>query len=1427
MSVKIQVNRTFSPYVETDETHDVDHEYWLQRLGHGHASLSWRDLSDKDLAVIVGEAGIGKTFEFRAQVERMQAEGKSAFFLPLSQLSSVEQTNLELTAGPPYFQKWLGSNQPGYFFLDAVDEARLVAASTLQTALRSVVAVLRPNLNRAHFFISSRITDWNVDDVQDTVKRTLLQAVRDGRAVAQTQLNPAESAGTPPAADTLLITSTKESTASDLPVFSLNPLSTSDAKKFAEAYGATPVDAFWSEIEDGDYEFMATRPLDLKWMAERWRSGGRLGSYADLIESAVLNRLTEVNPSYIDSGAVLSADRLRQGAEHIAAGCVFSGRPLVLVPPTTALNNSVAAFDILRDWTPQEIQRLLGTAVFDEATYGRVRFHHRAVREYLAACWVNRRLKEGLPLRHALSLFIRTQYGKTLLLNSRRATVCWLATLNPQVREEVIRQFPEMLMFEGDPLRWSTDDVVQAFRGYLRRLEAGYRPNWWNDASELRRVAHKLPPQLLSDLLTQYSRSPEVFNRLLSLVRHGRIYSCANAIFAIYRARTTTLPIRRHALDVLSVVATLEQRATIAADLVAGKLEGNELISQAICVVDLRKLTVRQLTKILQSTGPESEFGSGPMVKAIKHDMLPTLDRGVMHRLLAAILAALPKGNIKELIRRAESPNDKEAWMLTVLPAALLRALEMSGDETADIPKVVMGAVLIVEGLRDTIYFSEEDFRALRAEIEKNPGFRKRIAINISRSGDFDYSVIRMTLLPGLVAFKLTDLDWVVGEANRKEIDPSERQLWYEIAREIAFTHTSGIRRNKVLESLVHGPDKKARIKDIGNFSAQRRAGLQQQRRYTSMENQRKTQRRKELLKNKTILRRNITVIRDGSSQRYIQWLVQYALKQISGGEYTQVSLEPIARDLGNVIAAALSDGLTRFWRQETIPNPADYSENQVPWSGIIGLAGINHEVSLGLDVRVLTTEEVSRAVQLTVWGFGKVEPWLDLLAETRVDTVTAALMPSFEHELSSTVDRSGIPRVTRHVLDYPQPIREPFLRRALELLRDAKIPNEELQRKLFRAAGESNMIPEVLISKYAARHLKASAGARQLGAAAEWFQLWAATNFAKAWSWIENNTAADSKDAFALATLVAQALEYTDWVKYLSGTEAEANALVSMFGFLMSNSSTATAEVDADDRLRSIQQLRDSIPGILANRKGRVAHAALERLIREQGSSTPRGWLERFVTEHAASEAEQLSIVSPTDLFLLGDVYCRDPRTEGELFEQVVARLTDIRERIEGGPFSDRDLFRCTMEEKHLQLWLAARMSDTPHRRFTARFAVHREPQVDDDKRTDIEVSSQVGKVCIEIKPVDRGRGYSANSLAGTVRDQLVGQYLRGQNSRHGILVLFRLDTKRWRIPGKPTLGTFLDLAEYIRKQAAAIEASCSDVEKVLVIGIDCVGET
>ena len=137
-------------------------------------------------------------------------------------------------------------------------------------------------------------------------------------------------------------------------------------------------------------------------------------------------------------------------------------------------------------------------------------------------------------MTYALGLFIQASYGDEVLLKSRRSALCWLASLNAQVRERIILQFPEMLMFEGDPQCWSADDVIEAFKGYLQRLETGYRRDWWNDASELRRVARMLPPDFLAESLNRYSESPEVLHELLRLVSHGKVTACADAIFQLY-----------------------------------------------------------------------------------------------------------------------------------------------------------------------------------------------------------------------------------------------------------------------------------------------------------------------------------------------------------------------------------------------------------------------------------------------------------------------------------------------------------------------------------------------------------------------------------------------------------------------------------------------------------------------------------------------------------------------------------------------------------------------------------------------------------------------------------------------------------------------------------------------------------------------------
>jgi hypothetical protein len=405
-----------------------------------------------------------------------------------------------------------------------------------------------------------------------------------------------------------------------------------------------------------------------------------------------------------------------------------------------------------------------------------------------------------------------------------------------------------------------------------------------------------------------------------------------------------------------------------------------------------------------------------------------------------------------------------------------------------------------------------------------------------------------------------------------------------------------------------------------------------------------------------------------------------------------------------------------------------------------------------------------------------------------------------------------------------PSILKKSLLERALVLLREGRVLREPLRRRLFREAIDAGLASKAIVNEIASNQLLAFANSDPPAFAFEWFSLWASFDLPAAWQWVEEKSPFFALKMGDLKVSAAEALEGSPWAEGLSGKIEETKTLVNLFRFLSTHSSESREESPGNSKGRSLMRaVWNRIPGILASLQGPHAQNALQKLAAENAGTQIGSWFLNQATEQASVDAEREAYIAPVDLQRFGEIYTMDPRSEGNLFDQVLARLEEIREGVEGGPFSDRVLFAPGMEEKHLQIWLAARLDDTPRRRFIPRFVVSREPQVDDDKRTDVEASCAAGKVCIEIKPLDSSRGYSANTLTGTLRDQLVGKYLKGRNSKHGVLVLIRLDNKKWQIPDGPDEGNFEDLLTYLQVQANQIKAQSANVERILVFGINC----
>jgi hypothetical protein len=1413
--MRIELERTFS--IPRDDLEESGN--WLEHLRKGKGELSWSDLHQRNVVVVIGEAGIGKTVEFENEALRLQREGKAAFLVALNQVLDKASWELAIETEGSRYAEWEKSSALGYFFLDAVDEARLVSHSAFQVALRVIHSALRKHMARVRVAISSRVTDWAIEGVREAVHQHLVLPIG-AQVRTDSQVDASLERGT---GDTVRFQAEAASEPGSPFVVSLDPLSETDARRLANAFRLTDAAAFWEQVDDGNFEFMATRPLDLEWMVRLWNEKRRLGTYLELVDGNVLNRLTEANPSYQTTRAAPSLEQLRVGAEQLAAAAEFSNRAFVSVSMTSGVRlEEVDPLEVLSDWKGPDISRLLASAIFDEATFGRVKFHHRSIREYLAASWVSRQLGAGLPLHRVLQLFSARPFDALVLMPTRRATLCWLAALNVEAREWVTRTFPEMLFFEGDPEAWDDIAADRAFSAYLDKRKKGWSADWINDASELRRVARRLPLGRVAALLVAQPPDSDTTRWLLPLVKHGRLADCAAAVFGIYRNPKSSIRSRQYALLALSAVGAAEHRDGVRDDLMAGDLCSNELVTAALGVINWQALGVDALAKILQAVRPESTYETSRIVNAIKDDLLPAVDADTAELLLTAIIAALPAlDRLRQgtEVRQCDQPDG--TWLLGLLPDCLERLLTLlpASDNSSEI---CLEAGERIEIVRGSGIVDQDDLGRLRALIVDRPAIRWSLALRIAKSKYVRQSLGILTWGEDrLVSFSGVDLPELTARANDAATEKDVRDIWFEVAMSLAYKYLTSRKRSAALHELRSGPDGESRAVRISVERGGWTAAANQRRKFHHRNRGRKRTQALEHGRNRELISADLEHIRDGTSRRWLRWLVGYSFDHGGRENLTSVDFELISKDFGVDVSEALRLGLIEAWPCAETANPADYSNGTVPWEAITALAGLNGLVGAGRDIALLTSDDAARAAKLAVWELNKPPSWFERLAQVHEVAIGQALLPWVEADVLAPAKAGDIRRALELCLRCPSAVRRRLLQPLIPHVLGGQVVDPSTVESLIGALQEERLIDAEVFSDLCKARVTRSLNAEGRVSGIDWLRRWFKETPLAAWQWFEDHLSEVGAAAGAEVDAFARSLVESDWIR-MPASDTTIDILVRMYRLLDKFTElSAPSMASGEPRLfgQSISQLREAIPRVLVHTPGRAANEALVRLAAEESDVRRRGWLEARVLEHAALQAQLLSQFEGAALKAIAVPFLTNPRSEGQLFQQVVARLEEIRKTVEEGPFSDRDLFRKGIPEKHLQRWLAARFRDTPHRRFS----IHREEEVDANNQTDIQLSCQYGNVCVEVKPLDASRTYSASTLVDTLRTQIVEKYLKGYNSSHGILVLFRLDEKLWDIPGRKRGCHFVELVAYLEEQAAVVRGESRGVQELMVVGINC----
>ncbi len=1434
--------------------------------------FGWPKLLKYSRVILLAEAGSGKTEEMKQQKKKLVTKDKFAFFVELESLDSEPFTPLISPEDERQFVKWKSDGQePGWFFLDALDELKLTDGK-LDRALNRLSREIDGHLHRVHVIISCRPSDWRPDrdlpTVQDRLpvlrKRENIPS-RSSEEIFLKSLERnqdidifrAEEAMQNQSADT----SQPEGFVSiedGIQTVAMLPMSGEQIERFAEESGMNEPSAFLDEVFKQKAWSFARRPLDLIQLIAIWNDSKSLGTRAKQHEDNVRVRL-EDDPERPDRG-VLTDEKARLGAERLALALARTIRSSDQTLDATRTYNVLEAAKFLRDWTPKEQQTLLRRGLFSPATYGCVRFHHRSVQEYLAACRLRALRNQKMSTEAVFRLLFTEQYDARVVFPFMREIAAWLALWDKDVCKELIEREPEALLSLGDPETLDLDTRSRLIRKFVDKYgQGGWHGLHWEILREAPRLADPRLAPVIRECWGNGPTNEEVRGLLLEIILEGPIMDCADLAHAAALDPTWHEYHRITAIRAMLACGLDDAVREIADDMLLEESSWpNEIVRRVVEYLFPRVITADELMTLMEQR-PESKAITGGFAGA-SGSIVATIDPW-------SEPAVAFRDKMANLIWRERTPIQQFYPIHSKfyhLSEALARLCDRQlSKEPHRHPDDELIRACVIASLFDSSGNGwRKTFENLREHFKDNLTLRSAafwtelayIEEDIPHRNDIDRLE---NILENSLAVRLTEVDrpWLE-TAIADESRPERRgvallawiHIWRERGRDASELDTIRpmLKDNPALEQIFE--DNTAPPGQNEGRQERLERQLAQSKR---MRNDRKAQYEKWTNWRDELLENPEDAFSEEKRENTVYWLFRWWCEPDLGPKYNTWNKEAITQAFSQDIADRAQQAMQEFWRTSTPPvlwsaRPIE-ERNSTPWKWLCGLWCVYAEASTpGWTASLSLKEACITAIYATV-ELNNFPSFIADLTQSHPEEVDESIGGELSAELNIT-DSDDLFPILHKLTTAPDCLKQLLAHRLFTALMSQANAFLQVEWGAYHLASVLRILSETCNEEERSKIARVCAEnyttAPVNGLALTWLR--GLFRFdAERGTQVLIAGLADNEDPVVRERAIeifAHLFGDHDVALFkITDPARHADALGQLvryaYIFIRSEEDQVHEGVYSPNTRDNAQQARDFLLSRLLNTPGPEARRVALALADEDEFADRSDYIRLRVRQRTATDTEfapyapehvtklehrpEMPSQDRGGLFnhqgLMSPSVERSRKNRDSLFFLMMNQLKNIQEDLSYDDFTDRKTVRRIDNEEEMQRTLARRIRD----KAEGAYKVTREEQVADRKCTDIRLLAinNDQKAVIEVKIAHKK---SLADLDKALHDQLVGQYLRASYCKAGCLLLtHHEETRSWKCPDTGVLLNFYDMVAWLNKKAEALEQEKQDI-RLAVFGLD-----